>query len=275
MTITDLWKNQLKSEFMMNINQTFAQLANDGIKYNQIAQQQTKIAGYMNDCLDEEWVQTRGLEIESVGINNITLAPEDKDKIDKIDEMHLMSDTTNAAGRMTSAMANALEGAAENEGGAFMGFAGLNAAGGAAGAQVNNLHQMASQEQAEKQVKTQNKITWKCKCGTENTGKFCTECGNPKPSTNEWACSCGVVNSGKFCTECGSPKPLSKTWKCDVFATEIIFKRAVDAITSIEHQLSVTNCPNCGALAVLIQNQDVVISMQTLVVDSIVSLLIA
>ena len=55
--------------------------------------------------------------------------------------------------------------------------------------------------------------TWKCECGAENTGKFCSECGKPKPQQEEWICSCGAVNTGKFCSECGSPRPTGK-WTC-------------------------------------------------------------
>lgn len=50
---------------------------------------------------------------------------------------------------------------------------------------------------------------WTCpNCGETNTGKFCHECGTPRPVEGEWTCpSCGTVNTGKFCTECGSPRP--------------------------------------------------------------------
>lgn len=48
---------------------------------------------------------------------------------------------------------------------------------------------------------------WICtNCGTANSGKFCGECGAPRPSVN-WTCSCGTVNSGKFCSECGKGRP--------------------------------------------------------------------
>ena len=52
--------------------------------------------------------------------------------------------------------------------------------------------------------------TWTCPNGHEgNTGKFCTECGSPKPEDNgPWTCVNGHEgNTGKFCSECGSPKP--------------------------------------------------------------------
>ncbi len=47
---------------------------------------------------------------------------------------------------------------------------------------------------------------WTCSCGTTNTGKFCSECGSPRPAAGPWTCSCGAVNTGKFCSECGKPR---------------------------------------------------------------------
>ncbi|MEF2574203.1 MAG: hypothetical protein UIQ90_00145, partial [Eisenbergiella sp.] len=49
---------------------------------------------------------------------------------------------------------------------------------------------------------------WMCGCGAHNTGKFCSECGSPRPSQaqGEWTCSCGARNTGKFCSECGNPR---------------------------------------------------------------------
>ena len=53
---------------------------------------------------------------------------------------------------------------------------------------------------------------WTCPgCGKAgNTGRFCPECGQPKPQKEgEWTCpSCGTAgNSGKFCAECGAGRP--------------------------------------------------------------------
>ena len=50
---------------------------------------------------------------------------------------------------------------------------------------------------------------WTCKnCGTENKGRFCTECGTPKPvDDTTWICpACKTENHGKFCAGCGMPK---------------------------------------------------------------------
>lgn len=48
---------------------------------------------------------------------------------------------------------------------------------------------------------------WTCSCGAQNHGKFCSECGSPRPAPGPWTCSCGNVNQGKFCSECGKPRP--------------------------------------------------------------------
>lgn len=62
---------------------------------------------------------------------------------------------------------------------------------------------------------------WRCKCGAVNQGKFCFECGSPKPLPEPpkpagkpvdaiWICRCGAENKGKFCFQCGSPRPDNK-----------------------------------------------------------------
>ena len=65
---------------------------------------------------------------------------------------------------------------------------------------------------------------WTCKCGVENTGKFCCECGEPKPvKPAGWICSCGQENTGKFCMNCGNPKTVAGedgTWVCPNCKTE-------------------------------------------------------
>lgn len=59
--------------------------------------------------------------------------------------------------------------------------------------------------------------SWHCQCGNTATGKFCPECGSPRPADPAgWTCSCGAVNKGKFCSECGAKKPAGALlYQCD------------------------------------------------------------
>ena len=53
---------------------------------------------------------------------------------------------------------------------------------------------------------------WTCSCGAVNKGKFCAECGKPKPAgVPQYKCDkCGwepddPAHPPKFCPECGDP----------------------------------------------------------------------
>ena len=116
--------------------------------------------------------------------------------------------------------ADAMKAAAANTNGAMMGFMGMNMASQAGGIDAGSLYQMGQQAAAQQaqaaQMQPAGAASWKCSCGAVNTGKFCVECGSPKPAADGWTCSCGHVNKGKFCSECGAPKPAgAPLYKCD------------------------------------------------------------
>ena len=112
---------------------------------------------------------------------------------------------------MVAAQSEAMVAAANNQNaGPMMAFAGMNMAQQAGGLNANQLFQMGAQQQAAQPAPAPAAApagdSWTCSCGTVNTGKFCSNCGSPKPAGN-WTCSCGTVNTGKFCSNCGSPRP--------------------------------------------------------------------
>ena len=82
---------------------------------------------------------------------------------------------------------------------------------------------------------------WTCTCGkTGNTGKFCAECGLPKPvpvDNGPWTCpGCGNQNTGKFCANCGMKKPEKpKKIKCDKCGYEPDMNGPIPKF-----------CPECG-----------------------------
>ena len=153
----------------------------------------------MNEVLSSQWSGLRGIRVVSVGVNSVTAAAEDEETLKELQKSAVFRNPNMAAAHMVQAQAEAMKTAAANENGAMMGFMGMNMAQNAGGFHANALFQMGQQEKSAAAAVN----SWQCKCGTRNTGKFCTECGSPRG----WVCRCGSVNKGKFCSECGAKKP--------------------------------------------------------------------
>ena len=212
--------DQLKSELLTALQPAFARVGETGVRYSGLTAHTKEISKALNDELSAEWKDVRGLEIVSFGVSSVKASEEDEQMIKEMQREAAYMDPTRAAGALSRAQAQAMTAAASNtSAGPAMAFMGMGMAGQAGGANMQNLYQMGAQQQAAQQQAAQNMQpasgagTWKCECGAENTGKFCSECGKPKPQREEWICSCGAVNTGKFCSECGSPRPTGK-WTC-------------------------------------------------------------
>ena len=216
---------QLKTEFISALQPAFAKLTELELRPAQIPAHTAELKDAMNIALKTEWTDRRGISVESIALNPITLTDEDMKKITQMEDAATMgSNPFMMAGRMTDAQASAMEAAASNENGAMMGFMGMNMAmnanGGFNTAQMYNAgiqQQQQFAQQAPPAAPTQAPANgWKCNCGAVINGNFCTECGSPKPAENGWNCSCGAVNKGKFCPNCGSKKPEgAPLYQCD------------------------------------------------------------
>ena len=201
--------SQLKTELLTALQPAFAKISEMGIRYSALPGHTTELASVLNDVLSEQWKKLRGVEVVSVGVSSITANEEDEKMIKELQRNAAFRDPKMAGAHLVGAQAAAMQSAAANENaGAFMGFAGMNMAQNAAG-NVQGLFQMGQQQQAAP-VPTAPAApaagAWTCACGAVNTGKFCSECGAKKPS-DEWTCACGAVNKGKFCSECGAKRP--------------------------------------------------------------------
>ena len=221
--------SQLKTELMTALQPAFAQLSRLELLPSDIPAHAGDLEEAMNEALTKKWAEKRGISVVSVAMNPITLKEEDLKKIQEIQDAAVLRDPTMMAATLGSAQAEAMKAAASNPNGAMMGFMGLNMAGGAGSANIQDLLQMGNQRQQaqrqqqyipeEKQAQpirpSAQAGSWQCSCGAVNTGKFCMECGTAKPEEG-WRCSCGALNKGKFCSECGSPRPAAaKKYRCD------------------------------------------------------------
>ena len=210
---------QLKTEFVTALQPAFAKISELGVRPSALPGHATELADAMNEALTQKWSDLRGLSVVSVALNPITLTEADQELIQQAQRAGMLRDPSMAAATMVGAQAEAMQAAASNASGAMNGFIGMGMAQQAGGVNATQLFTMAQQQQQAAAPAAPAADTWKCpNCGTENSGKFCVECGTakpaPAPAPGEWICSCGTKNTGKFCTECGKPKPVEKKYRC-------------------------------------------------------------
>lgn len=205
---------QLKTEFISALQPAFAALTEFELRPAQIPAHTTELKDAMNAALKAEWTDRRGISVESIAINPITLTEEDMKKINQMEDAATMgSNPFMMAGRITDAQANAMENAAANEAGAMTGFMGMGMAMNSGGMNTaQNFYNAGVQQQQAQQTAG----GWKCACGAVANGNFCPECGAKNPASEGWTCSCGNVNKGKFCSNCGAKKPSdAPLYQCD------------------------------------------------------------
>ncbi len=213
---------QYLNEFLEALNAAINRMSADGIRISYVTSKSTELSAYMATELDAGWRETRGMEVQAVGLSGLSYDEESRKLINMRNQGAMLGDATVREGYVQGAIARGMEAAGSNANGAaqaFMGMGmGMNAGGGFMGvASASNQQQMERDRAAREAAATAAPAApaggWTCSCGATNTGKFCSECGSPKPATDTWVCTCGATNSGKFCSECGSPKPAAE-WFC-------------------------------------------------------------
>ena len=211
----DRLDSQLKTELLTALQPAFAKIGENGIRYSQLPGHTLELADALNEVLSKKWRDLRGIEIVSFGVSSVTADEEDEKMLKELQRNAAFMDPTRAAAHLVGSQGDAMKMAANNQGGAAMAFMGMNMAGQAGGMNAGNLFAMGQQQAAQQPAAPAAPAGWTCACGhAGNTGKFCAECGQPKPApAGEWKCACGAVNTGKFCAECGAPRP-SAEWTC-------------------------------------------------------------
>lgn len=219
---------QFNSEYLTALQSAIGQMSVDGVRISSLPSKGMELAKYLSNILDEDWKNARGMEIASVGISSISYDDESKELINMRNRGAMLSDPTIREGYVQGNIAEGMKAAGSNANGSMAGFMGvgmgMQASGGfmqaASATNAAQMQQQANAAQMQQQANAYQSApsgnTWKCECGSENTGKFCSDCGKPKPVPADlsWTCSCGTVNKGRFCGECGKPKPVSDIWTC-------------------------------------------------------------
>ncbi len=159
-------------------------------------------------------IRERGIQLVGFAVESVTL---DDESMKKIDNYELSSNSFMQQGTLVGAYSNAVQDAANNENGAVNGFYGVGMMNMASGGMVGGTAQGVFGKEGYRVDGTTDPFSKeapkedgvKCpKCGTVITGKFCSECGEPKPEKQEPKAKvcpkCGKEATGKFCTECGA-----------------------------------------------------------------------
>lgn len=230
---------QLKTEFISALQPAFGKLSDLELRPNQIVSHNTDLEAAMNAALSAKWGELRGLKVVSIALGSVTLPEEDAEMIKQLQRTAVLQNPNMAGAALAGAQADAMKTAAGNTAGAMTGFMGMGMAMNTGGMNAQNLFAMGQQQTSSQPAATQQESrqaqaqqvqaqtqqapqqaqqasvqpatkpgSWICSCGTATTGKFCPECGSPKPvENNGWTCICGTVNKGKFCQNCGTKRP--------------------------------------------------------------------
>ena len=222
-------EQQLKSEISGKLNTALGKLSAMEIRYNELPLHTEEMSEALKEQLHQKWVVEKGIELVSFDVNSANTTEENEKLIRDAQAEARYQHAGLGAAALTAAQAQALKDAAKNPNGAANAMFGVGMIGGGMGGgmgnTINALYQQANQEAAAQQqaqaataAQAQAANMWKCECGKDNDGNFCTACGKPKPApAGVWKCECGAENTGNFCPKCGKPKPevpASTTWVC-------------------------------------------------------------
>lgn len=227
----------LKSELLTALQPALAKISAQGVRPYEIPGFSAEICKYLTEELTGQWTELRGLEMVKMTINSADMPAEDRQRFQRWQDTAMLRSPDMQAARQSEAMASMIENASlsggNGSGGASpmegamnmmaMGMMGNMMNGGSIGNMMGGNQQQAAAQQSAPRMQASNGgagaavLGWTCQCGHgDNRGRFCAECGKPKPADAGWTCSCGAVNQGKFCPECGSRKPEgAPLYKCD------------------------------------------------------------
>lgn len=195
---------QLRVEMMPKIQSALAKVAplcTNG--YQDLYLHETDIANALNESLKDEWLDGRGIELVRVALTP-ELSPADEKRVMELENARTLSNVDMALGSMVNAQNQSMMSAGKNTGSALNGFMGVNMAQNAGSFSAGDL--LRSKMEQQPQTAASAPAAWTCpNCGSENTGKFCSNCGTPKPAGAKFCPECGakVPSGAKFCTECG------------------------------------------------------------------------
>ena len=190
---------QYLSEFLEALQSSINQMSADGTRISYVTSKARELGKYMSTTLDEEWNQTRGMEIQAVGIASVSYDEESQKLINMRNEGAMLGgDASVLRGMAVKNLTEGVRDAGSNAGGAMTGFMGVGMGMSTMGNMMNGFTQMAQNNRsagmnapgngaagmaagvASGATQQEEASGWTCECGQKNTGKFCSNCGKPR-----------------------------------------------------------------------------------------------
>ena len=247
----EMLDSQLRAELLTGLNAAFAKISAQGIRYSALPGHAPLIAAELNEVLSARWRDLRGIEIVSFAVNSVSIADEDEKRIKDLQAAKSLRDPTMAGAVLTAAQADAMRSAAENEGGAAIGFMGLGMANMSGGTSASDLYAAGARGGNTPAPSAYGAaadggfgaVSGQPVAGAEAAAPVAPAVAPPAPSVapydmpaptaapvvaapvyaapageQTWDCpNCGQTgNSGNFCSNCGTKKPEPATWDCPV-----------------------------------------------------------
>lgn len=216
---------QYLNEFLEGLQAAINQLSVDGVRISHVPSRGRELSQYMQDVLDENWRENRGMEVQFVGIASISYDDKSQELINMRNQGAMLSDAQIREGYVQGSVARGIEAAGSNEAGATQSFLGMgmgmNTGGLGQMSETNRMQMEQEMQRAQQQPQEAAPVSdaaWVCgNCSFQNHGgKFCSNCGTKRPDANISCLNCGHTPDPnqpmpKFCSECGTPFPASQT----------------------------------------------------------------
>ncbi len=185
-TFQDILEDQFKAKFVEKLTQAITLvMRKEKIPFGDIGMYGTDISNEMNHLLEEDLISKYGIKISDVAIGDINLTKESMERVSKIDDATIFSDSKLQSGLMATASAEALKNASANENGSMMGFMGMNMANTVGASLLDKVNQNPSSVQKEETNEKEprslfqtndSNICPNCKAEIKDSN-FCPNCG--------------------------------------------------------------------------------------------------
>ncbi|MBQ4095544.1 MAG: SPFH domain-containing protein [Oscillospiraceae bacterium] len=218
----------MKKEMKPKFTKALTKISAQRIPYDQLGAYPDELAAAMNEELRDVWLEKRGIEMTTLALE-LNVDDASKERIAKFQEAATAQNQGLLYSMDRMSINAAREAAANNAGGAAVGFMGMNMAGGGMGAPMQDpmayQQQMYMQQQQmgmqggyqQPQSPMQQMPQQMMNAGVAQAPQQAAPAPTA-PAADSWTCECGATNTSKFCMECGkskpAPAPAADGWTC-------------------------------------------------------------